>query len=88
MLRAGCTQGGMRLVEDNPDGAKTVEEVADEILHIATKLILIGHILGLDRKEQETGKPVVNMCSKAIKKSEMKELKRQNKLIMKRYGRY
>lgn len=76
------------MTEDNPDGAKTVEEVADEIYRIAVKLILIGHILNSDRKDQETGKPVVNMCSKAIKKSEMKELKRQNKLIMKRYGRY
>jgi len=51
-------------------------------------VILIGQILGSDKKEQENGKPVVNMCSKTIKKSEMKELKRQNKLIMKRYGRY
>jgi len=51
-------------------------------------VILIGHLLGSERKDQETGKPVVNMCSKAIKKSEMKELKRQNKLIMKRYGKY
>jgi len=25
----------MRLTEDNPDGAKTVEEVADEIYNIA-----------------------------------------------------
>lgn len=78
----------MRLTGDNSDGAKTVEEVADEICSIAVKIILIGHILGSERKDQETGKPVVNMCSKAIRKSEMKELKRQNKLIMKRYGRY
>ncbi len=76
------------MTEDNPNGAKTVEEVAEEICRVATELILIGHILGSDKKEQENGKPVVNMCSKAIKKSEMKELKRQNKLIMKRYGRY
>lgn len=78
----------MRLTEDNPNGTKTVEEVADEICSIVVKIIFIGHILGSERKDRETGKPVVNMCSKAIRKSEMKELKRQNKLIMKRYGRY
>lgn len=75
------------MTEDNHDGAKTVEEVADEICRIAVEAILIGHILGSDRKDRETGKPVVNMCSNAIRKSEMKELKRQNKLIMKRYGK-
>lgn len=79
----------MRLTEDNPNGTKTVAEAVEEICRIAVKLILIGHILGSDKEDEEDkGKPVVNMCSKAIKKSEMKELKRQNKLIMKRYGRY
>lgn len=82
----------MRLTGDNSDGAKTVEEVADEICRVVAELILIGQVLGSDKKDQEndqeTGKPIVNMCSKAMKKSEMKELKRQNKLIMKRYGRY
>ena len=76
------------MTEDNPDGAKTVEEVADEIYRFVVGLILIGRILGSERRDQGDGKPVVNMCAKAIRKSEMKELKRQNKLIMKRYGRY
>lgn len=76
------------MTEDNPDEAKTVEEVADEIYGIVIGVILIGRILGSERKDRRTGKPVVNMCAKAIRKSEMKELKRQNKLIMKRYGRY
>lgn len=82
----------MRLTEDNPNGTKTVAEAVEEICRVAAELILIGRILAFDRKDQEndqeTGKPVVNMCSKAMKKSEMKELKRQNKLIMKRYGKY
>lgn len=79
----------MRLAEDNPDGTKTVAEVVNEICNIAFGMILIGRILGSDKDDEEDkGKPVVNMCSKAMKKSEMKELKRQNKLIMKRYGRY
>lgn len=77
------------MTEDNPEGTKTVAEVVNEICNIAFGMILIGHILGFDKEDEEDkGKPVVNMCSKAIKKSEMKELKRQNKLIMKRYGRY
>lgn len=76
------------MTEDNPDGAKTVEDVADEICRFVTGLIIIGRILGSERKDQGNEKPVVNMCAKAIRKSEMKELKRQNKLIMKRYGRY
>lgn len=76
------------MTEDNPDGAKTVEEVADEICRFVAGLILIGSVLGSERRDQGNGKPVVNMCAKAIRKSEMKELKRQNKLIMKRYGRY
>ena len=76
------------MTEDNPDGAKTVEDVADEICRFVVGLIIIGSILGSERKDQGNEKPVVNMCAKAIRKSEMKELKRQNKLIMKRYGRY
>lgn len=76
------------MTEDNPDGAKTVEDIADEIYRIVVEVFLIEHILGSKRKDQGNEKPIVNMCSKALKKSEMKEFKRQNKLIMKKYGRY
>ena len=78
------------MTEDVPDKTVTVDEMADTVCRAAIGAILIARILsdaGLIKKEdKDKGRPVVNMCARGMRKSEMKELKRQNRMIMKRYG--
>lgn len=69
----------------------TVDEMAGCICRAAVGAILIGHILtemnpprGKDRGREK--RHVVNMCASTMKKSELKESKRQTRLIMRRYG--
>lgn len=76
------------MTADMPDKAMTVDEMADTICRVAVGAILIAHIIrdaGLIKGEDK-GRPVVNMCARGMRKSEMKELKRQNRMVMKRYG--
>lgn len=73
---------------DKPQDDAKIDEVANKILSAVVGVVLIGEILGkdADKEKPDKGKPVVNMCSKAMKKSELKEMKRQARMIKRRYG--
>ena len=86
-LRERCEQ------EDKPQDDVKVNEVVNSICTALVGVIVVGRILvgndpdkGKPVTHTDKGKPVVNMCSKAMKKAELKEMKRQARMIKRRYG--
>lgn len=67
------TEDGMR------DKSKSVAEVVNDVCSAAVGLIVIGKILadnGMIERKEDKPKPTVDMCSKTMRKSELKEMKR------------
>lgn len=70
--------------EDKSQDDAKVNEVANSICSALVGAIVVGRILVGNNPDK--GKPVVNMCSKAMKKEELKEMRRQARMIKRRYG--
>lgn len=79
--------------EDKSQDDLKVDEAVNRIFSALVGVIVVGRILAENDPDKgkpvthtDKGKPVVNMCSKAMKKAELKEMKRQARLIKRRYG--
>lgn len=61
------------------DKDKSVDDAVKEVCAAAVGLIVIGKILadnGMTERKEDKPKPVVDMRSKTMRKSELKEMKR------------